>query len=237
MHKTEREYYEWAIHQNLTNGAAIKNYIKGYREGCPSWTRPDSCPAQAELANGLQGNDAVLLVDVGGGFGQDLQNFYTNNPSVRHVSILQDRPTVLSSIAPDSLHSRISTMPRDFFTQQPVRGAHAYHLHSILHNWDDTHYRTTLGHLRDAMTPGYLKLLIFENVVPDRGAHWQMTRLDWLMMATCVALERTERQWREFVGSVGFKVRRIWTMDETTENLIEAVTEGERRGEDVMRQG
>ncbi|KAK4964098.1 hypothetical protein LTR66_012477 [Elasticomyces elasticus] len=226
-HKTEREYFEWSIHENPKNGAAFKNYIRGYREGLPSWTRPDFYPAQAELANSLQKNDAILLVDVGGGFGQDLQDFYANNPSFHHASILQDRPAILSSIAPDSLHPSISTMPHDFFTPQPVRGARAYHLHSILHNWDDAHCRTILGHLRDAMTPGYSKMLIFENVVPDRAAHWQMTRLDWLMMATCAALERTERQWRELLGSVGLVVRRIWSVDETTESLIEVVVEGD----------
>ena len=33
------------------------------------------------------------------------------------------------------------------------------------------------------MAPGYSKVLINEYVVPDFGAAWPMTSMDWLMMA------------------------------------------------------
>lgn len=44
------------------------------------------------------------------------------------------------------------------------------------------------------MTRGYSKILINENVVPDRDAHWLTTSLDMVMMSVFAATERTEKQ-------------------------------------------
>lgn len=72
------------------------------------------------------------------------------------------------------------------------------------------------------MRPGYSKLLINEFVVPDVGATWSITSMDWLMMALGAVKERTEKQWRTLLGEAGLKVVRIWTYDQGTESLIEA---------------
>ena len=72
------------------------------------------------------------------------------------------------------------------------------------------------------MKRGYSKLLINENVVPDVGASWQITSLDWFMMALAASRERTEAQWRELLQSVGLKIVGIWTKDAAAESLIEA---------------
>lgn len=71
------------------------------------------------------------------------------------------------------------------------------------------------------MTPGYSKVLINENVVPDTGAHWQATALDIVMMADFGAKERTGRQWHQLIESVGLKVVKIWTPLHSAESLIE----------------
>ena len=72
------------------------------------------------------------------------------------------------------------------------------------------------------MQPGYSKLLINEYVVPDVGATWSITSMDWLMMALGAVKERTEKQWRTLLGEAGLKVVGIWTYDQGTESLIEA---------------
>lgn len=72
------------------------------------------------------------------------------------------------------------------------------------------------------MQPGYSKLLINEFVVPDVGATWSITSMDWLMMALGAVKERTEKQWRTLLGEAGLKVVGIWTYDQGTESLIEA---------------
>lgn len=71
------------------------------------------------------------------------------------------------------------------------------------------------------MTPGYSKLLINENVVPDIGAHWQATSLDLIMMIDLAAKERTEQQWCQLIEPVGLKVSRIWTPLNSAESVIE----------------
>ena len=43
------------------------------------------------------------------------------------------------------------------------------------------------------MTPGYSSLLINENVVPDKDAHWLTTSLDMVMISVFAATERTEK--------------------------------------------
>ena len=77
-----------------------------------------------------------------------------------------------------------------------------------------------------AMQHGYSKLLINENVVPDVGASWWITTMDCMMMAMHAMYERTERQWRELLGSVGLRVVKIWTPNPAAESLIEAELDG-----------
>jgi len=73
------------------------------------------------------------------------------------------------------------------------------------------------------MEPGYSKILINESVVPDVGAPWQITNLDWTMMAMLINRERTESQWRELLRSVGLQISGIWKPDGGNESIIEAV--------------
>lgn len=75
------------------------------------------------------------------------------------------------------------------------------------------------------MQSGYSKLLINENVVPNVGATWSITSMDWLMMALGAVRERTEKQWRDMLGQAGLKVTGIWTYEQGSESLIEAEVE------------
>ena len=75
------------------------------------------------------------------------------------------------------------------------------------------------------MQPGFSKLLINENVVPDVGAAWSITSMDWLMMALGAVRERTEKQWKDLLEQAGLKVTGIWTYEQGSESLIEAEIE------------
>ena len=72
------------------------------------------------------------------------------------------------------------------------------------------------------MKKGYSKVLINENVVPDAGASWQITSLDWFMMGLAASRERTEAQWGDLLRSAGLKIVGIWTKEAHIESLIEA---------------
>ena len=98
-------------------------------------------------------------------------------------------------------------------------------MHSVLHDWSDDESRKILRQLIPAMEKGYSKILINENIVPNIGACWKTTALDFVMMALAASAERTEAQWRALLESVGLKVTGIWTVGWGTESLIEAVLE------------
>ncbi|CAN9449732.1 unnamed protein product [Alternaria alternata] len=221
--QTEKPFF--AILQDDSRlGSAFNDFMTGYGKARPSWV--DYYPVHERLLN--RSNDTgPLLVDVGGGLGRDISHFHSVFPEARGTLILQDTPSVIAqtqrSIPP--LPSAIQAIAHDFFTPQPesARQAQAYYLHLVLHDWDDDSCRKILGHVRDAMKPGYSKLLINENVMEDFAASWQQTSLDWTMMAMLVNRERTRGQWAALLESVGMKIEGIWRKDISSESVIEAV--------------
>ena len=73
--------------------------------------------------SGENGDNDVLLVDVGGGHGHDLRDFRAKFPDAGGRLILQDRPAAIAEarkISDSSLN--IEMMEHDFFTPQPVKG-------------------------------------------------------------------------------------------------------------------
>lgn len=102
-----------------------------------------------------------------------------------------------------------------------ITGARAYYLHSVLHDWPDEQCLQILGHIATAMLPGYSKLLINENIVPDKDADWQMTGLDLMLMSLVSARERREYEWRQLLTKAGFQIIHIWSHINGVESLIE----------------
>ncbi|CAN9175015.1 unnamed protein product [Alternaria alternata] len=205
-------------------GSAFNDFMTGYGKARPSWV--DYYPVHERLLN--RSNDTgPLLVDVGGGLGRDISHFHSVFPEARGTLILQDTPSVIAQTQRSTppLPAGINAMAHDFFTPQPesAQQAQAYYLHLVLHDWDDDSCRKILGHVRDAMKPGYSKLLINENVMEDFAAPWQQTSLDWTMMAMLVNRERTRGQWAALLESVGMKIEGIWRKDISSESVIEAV--------------
>ncbi|PLN79648.1 S-adenosyl-L-methionine-dependent methyltransferase [Aspergillus taichungensis] len=190
--------------------AQFNSLMSTYHHGRPSWTDEGFYPVQECLIDGAitEHNDAVFLVDVGGNKGHDLERFHAKYPSAPGRLVLQDQPSVLADLSSSHGTKPFEPMAHDFFTPQPVRGARAYFLHSVLHDWNDELCVAILRNLATSMTRGYSRLLIYENVIPDTGAHWQATSLDLVMMADVAAKERTERQW-------------IWTVPSCVDGLIE----------------
>ncbi|MCJ1476775.1 hypothetical protein MMC13_005444 [Lambiella insularis] len=201
---------------------AFSNHMAGYHQGRPSWMDPGFYPVKERLIYGMRAeHDATAIVDVGGGMGHDLVELKKKQPDLLGRFILQDLPQVIEQVAQPL--EGIEVTAHDFYTEQSVKGARAYYMHSVLHDWPDADCRRILQHTVAAMEKGYSKLLINENVVPDVGASWQMTSLDWFMMALAASRERTEAQWRELLLSAGLKIKGIWTKDVAAESLIEAV--------------
>jgi hypothetical protein len=231
------------------DGETFNNHMKGYSDSRARWIDPGCVPIDEVIGRGAhQDKESVLLVDIGGGFGHDLEVFEQKYPELPGRLILQDLPAVIGSFK-KSATSEIEVMGYDFFTKQPIKGiyylpflftleqqlldsdgfvclgARAYYLHSILHDWDDDQCREILNRQKEAMTKGYSKILINENVIPDTGAHLEATGVDLILMAMLSSGERNEKQWRNLLSSAGLRVVNIWTYEIGTESLIEAELE------------
>ncbi|KAF3764264.1 hypothetical protein M406DRAFT_62500 [Cryphonectria parasitica EP155] len=181
------------------------------------WAEPEFYPVQERLLAGLK-KDSVVMVDVGGGMGLDLR-LLADLADTR--LILQDTEQVLSGT--NELPARIEKMPYDFFQRQPVEGARAYYFHRVFHDWTDEKCREILLALKPAMTRGYSKVLIQDNVIPAQGATWLHTTSDLLMLCGFAGKERTEKNFRELFDSVGMRVTGIWTRAPGEESIIEAI--------------
>ena len=154
-------------------------------------------------------NSNVLLVDIGGGTGHDLAAFTAAKPELftplsPYRLVLQDLPNAidLAHAQQPPLPPHIVPVVHDFFTPQPIKGARAYYFRTIFHDWPDSHCRIILQHTLDAMGPNS-KLLINEYVLPEKGVGVFPACLDLSMMATKGGMERTERDWKNLVESVG----------------------------------
>lgn len=73
------------------------------------------------------------------------------------------------------------------------------------------------------MKKGYSRLLINENVIPDRNADWQATALDMMMITLFSSKERTASDWSQLLESpgLGLKIVQIWSNNHSQESLIE----------------
>ena len=94
-------------------------------------------------------------------------------------------------------------------------------MHRVLHDWPDDKCREILARARDAMRPGYSKLLIHDYVILSTGASWQATSLDVTLWAVAGAKERSEEDWRQLVESVGLRMCKVWAPVNGVESLIE----------------
>lgn len=163
---------------------------------------------------------SVLMVDVGGNAGHDILGFHQAHPTQPGRLILQDLPGQIQPLDTQAL-APVELMCHDFFTPQPIKGAKAYYLKMVLHDWPDEQCRAILDNLKPALSPNHSRILINEIVVLDQGADSFSTSVDMLMMLVHSSWERQERQWRELVESVGLRVARIWPCGGAPEKLIE----------------
>ncbi|KAL9621153.1 MAG: hypothetical protein Q9160_004404 [Pyrenula sp. 1 TL-2023] len=162
----------------------------------------------------------VLLVDIGSGRGLILDEVRTQRPDLTGLMVAQDLPHEIAGRQPNP--GAIEAMAYDFFTPQPVKGAHTYYLRHVLHEWPDAACKAILRNTVEAMTKGYSRLVVVDAVLPNTGVGLFAALLDINMIALG-GIERTERHWRELLESVGMKVVVVKTVVGGRDGLIEAV--------------
>ncbi|KAK4973032.1 hypothetical protein LTR42_006326 [Elasticomyces elasticus] len=165
------------------------------------------------------GEEAVLMVDVGGGVGGQVGAFRKQCPGLPGRCILQDLPdTIKNNTSPPE---GVELMSYDFFTPQPVKGARIYLFRSVCHDWDDSHSRELLSNTVAAMDPEYSRLLVDDWVLTDIGASLKATNMDINMMIMFDAMERTKNQWIKLLSDVGLEIVEIYSTPGAAESIIE----------------
>ncbi|KAJ5935381.1 hypothetical protein N7466_004928 [Penicillium verhagenii] len=194
----------------------------GHMEAWTTWKTPwTNVYDTTQLLEGANlDNGSALVVDVGGNTGIDISHVLAAHPDLPAGSlVLQDLPEIIAKAKVDR---RITAMTHDFFLPQPVKGARAYFMHAVLHDWPDEKAKELLGNTRDAMVKGYSKLFIYDIVLPPTGASISQTTMDVQMMTLLAAAERTESEWKQLLTDSGLKICKFWPDPQQYEIIIEA---------------
>lgn len=162
-------YFEYFTKANPEMGRRFASMMESWSKGRPRWFYEDYYPVKERLISGAEKN-APFLVDVGGGSGHDVEGLREAfEGQLPGKLVLQERPEIVE-IA--KVGAGTEVMAHDFLTEQPVKGARAYYLHSIIQDWNDEVNTEILKAIVPAMKKGYSKVLVNDFVVPNQGAHW-----------------------------------------------------------------
>lgn len=146
--------------------------------------------------------DQVLFVDVGGNRGHQCARLRAKYPDLPGRIIVQDLPETIQHAPPIQ---GVEFMVHNFFMPQPVKGAKAYYLRTVLHDWDDDQSVAILKNMMPAMNKESL-VLIDDMALPDTGIYWGSACLDLKMLTLLGAQERTESQWRALISRAGLEL-------------------------------
>ncbi|KAL4987996.1 S-adenosyl-L-methionine-dependent methyltransferase [Aspergillus falconensis] len=161
----------------------------------------DHFPVLEQLGE-FPGTDRTLMVDIGGGFGQQSKALRSKWPSLEGRIIVQDMPQTLAGAEPAE---GVEFVAHDFFQPQPVQGAKFYYLRHVLHDWPDRQCVEILQQIIPAMGPES-RILIDEVVIPVTGVPWQAAFMDLLMMESFASIERTRAEWEALMDKAGLKI-------------------------------
>lgn len=219
-HNTPDGMYQWVI-KDPPLMSTFNTFMVGVLGNRKEWF--SQFPVDEILLNGASKEDpeSVLLIDIAGGEGHDIEAFHKSYADVTGKLILQDLPTPIDNIK--SLDPAIIRQKYDFFTEQPVKGARGYYLRNIFQNWPDNECILIMKNIAAAMKPKYSKLLIFEWILPARDTPLYPALLDINMMALLNGMERTEAQWTQLLTQAGLEIVKFWKAGSDSEGLIEAV--------------
>ena len=117
-HKTNLGMFEF-LNEQPKRLSAFNTYMMGHRADRIPWF--EYYPVDQFLGEGMQDEKAVLIVDVGGGRGHELQAFKRAFPHQRGRLVLQDQPETIDDI--DHLALGVEAVKHDFFTAQPIQGS------------------------------------------------------------------------------------------------------------------
>ncbi|KAH7406374.1 S-adenosyl-L-methionine-dependent methyltransferase [Phaeosphaeria sp. MPI-PUGE-AT-0046c] len=198
-HKTDKHYFDW-LSEHPTLQTAFNTVMGISRMGQVDWT--EFYPVEERLK--VESSERTALVDVGGGIGHDVAALKSKLPNLQGKFVFEDLPIVVNEAK--EMPEGIVGVGHDFFKPQPesVRGAKAYYLRTVLHDWPDKQASTIIRHIKDVMVEDSI-LLINENMLPESGVSLYQAELDIAMMTYFSSLDRTEKQFKALLEDEGFE--------------------------------
>jgi hypothetical protein len=164
------------------------------------------------------------LADIAGGHGYLLAQILKANPNLK--GILFDVPPVIAGadalLEAEGVAERVEKVSGDFFTSVS-KGADAYIMKHIIHDWDSMRALRILQNINAAMSPEG-KVLLVEVVVPEDNEPHYSKLLDLEMLASPGGVERTATEYRELLAAAGLRLTRI-IQTRSPYSIIEAVKE------------
>ena len=119
---TPDSLFEW-FPKNPEPANNFNLWMSGQRDGRPYWL--DFFPFEDHVVRGFKGGDgAVLLIDVGGGRGHEVEAIRKRHPNLPGRILLQDVPSTIEQALPVP---GMEAVAHDFFTEQPIKGQISLH--------------------------------------------------------------------------------------------------------------
>ena len=195
------------------------------QDDLPEVMVPDREVAWNEMLEGVADGE-VAFVDVGGGNGHVIRKLLGGDGvQLKGRFVLEDMQSAVDTVQYEA-RSQGETLPyecvvQDFFEKQKIEGARVYHIRRCLHDWSDDKCEVILRNIREAMRPGFSKVLIHEFVLPVMNAEPREVLFDMLMMCL-TGLERDEKQWEALLGRSGLRIVKVWRAKAGHMGIIEA---------------
>ena len=153
----------------------------------------------------------TLLVDVAGGVGHDLEQFREKHPETAGQLVLQDLTKVVDAA---NVVEPVQKQGMDLLAgPNPVKGARAYYIKTVLHDWPDSKAVEILQNIAASMERGYSRILVHETVLSKNNSNPRTVNSDATMMLCFSASEREESTWRDIIDKAGLRVVKIWAPD------------------------
>ncbi|KJZ77713.1 hypothetical protein HIM_02890 [Hirsutella minnesotensis 3608] len=152
-----------------------------------------------------------LIVDVGGGLGQVGRRILAHYPNSGLKVIVQDQ--FASEKAQSSSNNAINGCQKgqqpevdvtlqqhNFFNPQPVKGASAYFLRHIFHDWPDSACVDILKQIVAAMDPEKSRILLCDQVMDHESPSLPSVLYDIDMMSMFGGKERLLSEWKSLLA-------------------------------------
>ncbi|HKR02076.1 MAG TPA: methyltransferase [Pyrinomonadaceae bacterium] len=234
------EEWHWRVWGNMLYSVRTGKPAWGHVHGAEVFDYFADYPHEAEIFNRAMTDMSVgtapaiveaydfssigTLADIAGGHGFLLSQALKANPAMKGI-LFDVEPVIAGAgalLEREGVADRVEKVSGDFFASVP-RGADAYMMKHIIHDWDDERCVTILSKINAAMNPQG-RVLIIEVVVPEGCEPHYSKLLDLEMLVSPGGAERTAEEYRALLAAAGLRLNRILPT-QSPFSIIEAVRE------------